>query len=177
MSDQYLGEIRPAGFNFAPYGWALCAGQLVSIQQYSALFSLLGTQFGGNGTTNFALPNLQGSVLVGQGTLPSGNTYEMGESAGVAQVTLTQSEMPIHTHAPAANSGGGANTSPANSIWALESDSTGNACAAYAPPPPNVQLPVTLVQPNGGSQPLSVTQPTLVVNYIIALQGIFPQRP
>jgi microcystin-dependent protein len=176
MSDQNLGEIRPTAFNFAPIGWALCMGQLVSIQQNSALFSLLGTQFGGNGTSNFALPNLQGNMLVGQGMSSVGSSYVIGEVGGASQVTLTQAEMPRHTHAAAANSGGGGNLSPDKSIWALEQDNDGNTATAYVPPPGNVALSPVAVTPIGGGTPLSVSQPTLTVNYIIALSGAFPPR-
>jgi microcystin-dependent protein len=176
MSDQYLGEIRPAGFNFAPIGWALCQGQILSIQQNAALFSLLGTQFGGNGTTNFALPNLQGTVILGAGDGPGLSSYVVGEEGGTTNVTLTSSEMPVHTHPPSANTNGGASTTPKASIWATETDANGGFCTAYVPPPANVLLPATTIQPTGGSQPLSVAQPTLAINYIIALEGNFPPR-
>jgi len=176
MSDQYLGEIRPTGFNFAPIGWALCQGQLLPIQQYTALFSLLGAQYGGNGSTTFALPNLQQNVVMGAGTGVGLPTYVVGEQAGQPSVTLLLNNMPIHTHAPSANSAGGANTSPASSIWATEFDTGGNACTSYVAPPGNVTLPLTTVLSAGGSQPLNVTQPNLAVNYIIALTGYFPAR-
>jgi microcystin-dependent protein len=99
MSDQFLGEIRCFGFNFAPYGWALCNGQILPISQYSALFSLLGTNFGGNGTSNFGLPNLQSRVALDVGTLQGGSTYVVGEQAGSENVTLIANNLPAHTHA------------------------------------------------------------------------------
>src|ERR1700676_5259499 len=100
MADNFLGEIRMAGFNFAPAGWALCDGQLLSIQQNTALFSLLGTQYGGNGTTTFALPNLQGCVSMDQGPGAGLTPRVMGETGGVESVTLLQNELPAHNHAP-----------------------------------------------------------------------------
>jgi microcystin-dependent protein len=176
MSDQYLGEIRPAGFNFAPYGWALCLGQILPIQQYAALFSLLGTQFGGNGTSNFGLPNLQGNVLVGQGSSTTGGQYVIGEQSGTLNTSVLNSNMPIHTHPPVANSNGGASTTPTASIWATEYDLNGLGCTAYVAPPANVVLPFTTLAPVGGNIPLSVEQPNIAVNYIIALEGVFPAR-
>jgi microcystin-dependent protein len=176
MSDQYLGEIRPTAFNFAPAGWAVCQGQLLPISQNSALFSLLGTQFGGNGTSTFALPNLQGTVVVGAGAGPGLTPYVVGNQGGAAQATIGTPQMPSHTHPPAANSAGGASTTPKASIWAAEMDGSSAFCSAYVAPPGNVTLPVTTALPVGGGQPLNLSQPTLTVNYIIALSGNFPQR-
>lgn len=177
MSDQYLGEIRPTAFNFAPIGWALCQGQILPIRQYTALFSLLGTKFGGDGSSNFGLPNLQQNVTLGAGNGAGLSPCVVGEEGGASTFNLTQNEMPIHTHPPAANSSGGTNVAPTNSIWALEYDANFNACTAYVAPPGNIQLPVATLLPAGGSLPLSVAQPTLTLNYIIALNGIFPPRP
>lgn len=178
MSDQYLGEIRPTGFNFAPYGWALCQGQLLAVSQYSALFSLLGVQFGGNGTTNFALPNLNGASPIGAGSGGGLTSYVVGDAGGATSVAIDQTQMPSHSHAPAANSAGSDQTTPKGNIWSAEFDNNGGGCNSYVAPPANVQLPFTDVLPTGQSPaaPLSISQPTQAVNYIIALQGNFPQR-
>jgi len=177
MSDPYLGEIRPTGFNFAAYGWALCQGQLLPISQYTALFSLIGTQFGGNGVTTFALPNLQGSVLMGAGTGSDNIPYVVGNTGGQSSVVLTPNQLPAHTHAPSATTAGGGQPDPTGSIWATELDSTGSICTAYVPPPGNVTLPPNTTLPSGNSMPLNVVQPCLALNYMIALNGVFPQRP
>lgn len=176
MSDQYLGEIRPAAFNFAPYGWALCQGQLLPIQQYSALFSLLGIQFGGNGTTNFALPNLTGVVVLGAGNGAGLSPYVVGDQGGAPSVQLTNNELPPHTHLPAANSAGSDQTTPKGNVWSAEFDNGGGGCTAYVAPPPNVLLPVTNVLPTGQGAAFNLSQPTLAVTYMIALQGNFPPR-
>ena len=177
MSDQYVGEIRPTAFNFAPYGWALCQGQLLPISQYVALFSLLGTNFGGNGTSTFGLPDLRGRVGIGIGNGIGLSPYVMGEDGGSEAVSLLSSQMPMHTHLASANSGQGGNTSPQGSIWTQVNDGLGDTFNMYAPPPVNVTLPPTTVSVTGGSSPMSIVQPYLTLNYIIALQGIFPARP
>jgi len=177
MSDQYLGEIRPTAFNFAPVGWALCQGQLLPVSQYSALFSLLGTNFGGNGSTTFGLPDLRGRVGIGIGNGAGLSPYVIGESAGVEGATLILSQMPMHTHLASANSNPGGNTSPQGSVWTQENDGGGGSLTMYAAPPPNVTLPPTTVGAAGGSLPMSIMQPYLTVNYIIALEGAFPARP
>ncbi len=177
MSDQYLGEIRPTAFNFAPYDWALCQGQMLPISQYSALFSLLGTNFGGNGTSTFALPDLRGRVGISIGNGIGLSPYVMGESGGSEAASLTLSQIPTHTHLASANSNQGGNTSPQGSIWTQVNDGFGNSFNMYAPPPVNVTLPPTTASPAGGNLPVSMMQPYLPLNYIIALQGIFPTRP
>lgn len=176
MSDQYLGEIRPTAFSFAPVGWALCQGQVVSIAQYSALFTLLGTSFGGNGTTTFGLPDLRGRVSVGIGRGAGLSPYAIGESAGTEAVSLMTIQMPAHTHMASANSGPGVNTSPQGSIWTQVNDGSGDSFNTYAPPPVNLTLRPATVSPAGGSLPMSIMQPYLTLNYIIALQGYFPPR-
>lgn len=177
MSDQYVGEIRPTAFNFAPAGWALCQGQLLPISQYSTLFSLLGVSYGGNGTTTFALPDLRGRVGIGIGNGIGLSPYLIGESAGSEAATLTLNQMPIHTHLATANSNPGGNTSPHGSIWTQANDGLGDSYNMYAAPPANVTLPPTTVSAAGGSLPMSIMQPYLTVNYIIALEGFFPSRP
>ena len=177
MSDQYLGEIRPTAFNFAPVGWALCQGQILPISQFSALFSLLGTNFGGNGSTNFALPDLRGRVGVGLGSGIGLSSYVIGESGGEESVSLTLNQIPLHNHLASANANPGGNTSPQSSIWTQVNDGLGSSYNVYAAPPPNVTMPPTTLSPTGGSQPLNILQPYLPLNYIIALEGAFPPRP
>src|SRR5882724_8725891 len=118
MSDQFVGEIRIFGFNFAPNGWSLCNGQLLPISQNTALFSLLGTNYGGNGTSNFALPNLQGSAPLQQGQGPGLSLYDIGEVGGETSLTLLNSEVPLHSHVPGCLNGAGTSTSPAGNVWA-----------------------------------------------------------
>lgn len=171
MTDQFLGEIRPVGFNFAPTGWALCNGQLLPISQYTALFSLLGTYYGGNGTTNFALPDLRGRVVIDQGNGPGLSPYVIGEMDGVETVTLLTTQMPAHTHAVNAENDIGDNTSPANNFSA-ESANRNNEYSTTA----NTTMNPQAIGPAGGNLPHDNIQPYLVVNYVIALQGIYPQR-
>jgi microcystin-dependent protein len=182
MSDQFLGEIRMVGFNFAPLGWALCNGQLLSISQYSALFSLLGTQFGGNGTSNFQLPNLQSCVPVDQGQGPGLSSYFMGEMMGQENVSLLLQEMPSHSHTFGASTAHGALTTPVNNVLAITASGTGRT-----PPPGNLDfLPAagnnnatmapTMIGTAGGSQPHPNIQPYLTVNFIIAMSGVYPTR-
>lgn len=172
MSSPFLAEIRIFGCNFAPTGWALCNGQLMAISQNTALFSLLGTYYGGDGKSTFALPNLQGSVPVQQGQGPGLSDYFLGQSAGEPDVTLIQTEMPAHSHPARADSGSGP-TSPANNTW--------GSLPGRTPPPmyangnPNVIMGNAL-SIAGGSLPHNNMQPYLALNFCIALQGIFPAR-
>ena len=176
MSEPFLGEIRMFGGNFAPTGWALCQGQLMSIQQNAALFSILGTTFGGNGTTTFALPDLQGRVPVSQGQGPGLSPYTPGQAAGSENVTLQQSQMPAHTHSANGNSGAANQTSPAGSVWAAPLDSGGGAGTGYSNAAPNAAMSPAAIGLAGGNQPFSVIQPYLCVTFIIALNGIYPSR-
>jgi microcystin-dependent protein len=178
MSEPFLGQIMLVGFNFAPQGWAFCNGQLLSISQNTALFSLLGTTYGGNGTTNFALPDLRGRAAVGFGQGPGLSNYDLGQSTGSEMVTLTVGQMPAHNHLVAANAATATASSPGGADLA-QSDLRGTgAVNTYSTPP--MSAPVTLdpatVQPSGGSGPHPNIQPVLALNYIIALQGIFPSR-
>jgi microcystin-dependent protein len=169
-----IGEIRMFAGNFAPKNWAFCQGQLLAIQSNTALFSILGTTYGGNGTTNFALPDLQGRVPVGAGTGPGLPTVVLGEIAGTNTNTLTISEMPMHTHTVAANAGTagrGLQVSPTNNFPAQNQDGSGN----YAPTPDTTMNP-QMVGLAGGSQPVNNMQPYLGMNYVICLYGIFPSR-
>jgi len=163
----YLSEIRMFGFNFPPRGWMLCQGQLLSISQFTALFSLLGTTYGGNGQTTFALPDLRGRVPLHWGT-QEGLFYNLGQMAGTVQETLTLAQIPPHTHLFRA--GGGAPTS--NPQGALPG--AGGATKPYRVGGTPVQIATTSTA--GGSQPHSNLQPYLALNFAIAVEGMFPSR-
>jgi microcystin-dependent protein len=184
MAEPFLGQISTFGFNFPPRGWATCDGQILAIATNTALFSLLGTTFGGNGQTTFALPDLRGRVPIHQGQGPGLSSYVMGEVTGVENVTLIQSQMPAHSHVVAASTsvsasasslaptdapgdafltgGGGVN------IYSATSDGTKmNA---------GVATTTVTLQLTGGSQPHDNLQPLLCINFCISLEGIFPSR-
>ncbi|MGA8765277.1 MAG: tail fiber protein [Candidatus Sulfotelmatobacter sp.] len=177
MSDQYLGEIRMVGFNFAPSGWALCNGQLLTISQNTALFSLLGTYFGGNGTSNFALPNLQASAPMGSGNGSGLTPRTLGETGGEPTVTLQPTQLASHNHGVACMNGGGSLTSPnvpANTVWAA--DGGRGAPPLYAAAATNVPMNAAAVQSTGGNGPHNNIPPFLSVYFVIAMQGIYPSR-
>jgi microcystin-dependent protein len=176
MSDQFVSEIRMFAGNFAPTGWALCNGQLMPISQNTALFSLLGTNFGGNGTSNFGLPNLQGSVPLAFGNGAGLTPRVIGETGGETNVTLNISQMPQHTHPAQASTGGGTD-SPANAVWA-ESKLGKTPLNVYAPSNANTNV---LMSPQalpiaGSGFPHNNMPPYQCLTFIIALQGIFPAR-
>lgn len=175
MSESFLGEIRLFAGNFAPTGWALCNGQLMAISQNTALFSLLGTNYGGDGRTTFGLPDLQSRAPVHAGSSggPGLTPRDVGETGGSSTVTLLSSEMPNHTHALSASAGDAGDRSPAAEKFANESGGVNSYAAAGSP----VAMALQMVGPTGGSQPHNNMQPYLAVTFIIALQGIFPQRP
>jgi len=175
MSDNFLGEIRIVGFNFAPTGWAQCDGQLLPISQNTALFSLLGTQFGGNGTTNFALPNMQGSAPVDQGQGSGLSPYFIGQSGGQSTHTLLSTEMPSHTHVPQALAANGDQTSPGPATTWAESKVGRQSLPLYAASGASSMSPSALSL-TGGSQPHNNLPPYLTMNFIIAMQGIYPAR-
>lgn len=164
MADPYIGEIRRVAFDFAPRGWALCNGQLLPINQNQALFSLLGNVYGGNGTTNFALPDLRGRAPI-----QPGSGIVQGLAAGAASVTLSAAQLPAHTHAVVAASDAADRTSPQDAYWAS------TAQAAYGGQPTGGMSPAAL-DAAGGSQAHDNMSPYLVVNYIIAVVGVFPSR-
>lgn len=172
MSNPFVGEIRMVPFSFAPTGWALCNGQIMPISQNTALFSLLGTQYGGNGVTTFALPNLQGSSPI----MADGTQIVLGESGGVETVTLNVDQMPAHTHAPNAVSSAGTLTSPAGNLWAQGRRAANATYQAYSAGTPNSVMNPGAIAETGGGDPHNNLQPYLVVNFIIALQGVFPAR-
>jgi microcystin-dependent protein len=175
MSSPFLGEIRVFGFNFAPRGWALCNGQLLPISQNTALFAILGTTYGGNGTSTFALPNLQGSAPLNVGQGPGLTDRVPGEIGGSADVTLTNSQMPSHSHAlqcstNLADQHAAAGNIPAPGVARRGQNfyaSTGGA---------NPAMQSSLVGLAGGSLPHNNLPPFLALNFCIALQGIFPAR-
>lgn len=170
MSSPFLGQITMFGGNFAIRGYAFCNGQLLAISQNDALFALIGTTYGGDGVTTFGLPNLQSRVPVHQGSLSGGSTYTIGEAAGNETVTLTQSQMPTHTHAAQGNANDGGQASPANNFWGL---SASNVYSTTAPATPMNAGAVALT---GGSQPHENMLPFLCINFLIALEGIFPSQ-
>jgi microcystin-dependent protein len=164
MTEPFLGEIRSVGFNWAPTGWASCDGQLVSISQNSALFSLLGTTYGGNGVTTFALPDLRGRAGVHQGQGPGLSGYNQGEQRGEEYVVLTAGELPSHSHT-VLGSGSETTDRPAGMAPA-QGGSYGPASGAS----------MASTQPAGSNLPHNNLPPLLVLNYVIALQGIYPSR-
>jgi microcystin-dependent protein len=173
MSNQYVGELRLVAFNFAPIGWAEAAGQLLPISQYTAVFSLLGTYYGGNGTSNFQLPNMQGNVAIGVGQGPGLSLYDQGETGGSQYVTLLDSEAPNHTHAFRADAGLHADLPlpTGNSVA-----STSGANYVYGQGTSKVQFSAQMLSTFGGSQPHNNMMPYLTLNWLIALQGVFPPR-
>lgn len=173
MSDPFVAEIRLFAGSFAPRGWALCNGQLLPISQNTALFSLLGTTYGGNGVSTFALPDLQGRVPLQQGQGPGLSLYDLGQTGGEEAVTLIQSEMPSHTHVVAASATDGGDRSPANERFAVGVGGLNQ----FAATPGGALLAPQAVSQAGGSQPHNNLQPYLTLTFIIALQGIYPQRP
>jgi microcystin-dependent protein len=186
MSDQYVGEIRMTGFNFAPQGWALCNGQTLSISANNVLFSLIGTTYGGNGTTNFNLPNLQGRVPVHQGTGANLSPAVIGEIAGTEAVTLVAANMPAHTHAiapPVSNVAGTAST-PVNGFPAVATVTmdplparttiTGKSYAAASVPGQTAGSYTSGAA--GSNASFDISPPYLVVNFVIALTGLYPSR-
>jgi microcystin-dependent protein len=169
MSEPFIGEIRMVGFNFAPVGWALCDGQLMAISQNTALFALLGTFYGGDGIRTFALPDLQGRVPMHQGNGLGLSPRTLGTPGGHERVTLVPAQIPPHTHPLNATTAAATSSAPAGHVLA--------GGGAYGGPPGNTQLDPTAVGSVGGGESHGNIQPFLVVNFIIALQGIFPARP
>ena len=165
MPIPFLGEIKIVSFNFPPKSWALCNGQLLPINQNQALFSILGTTYGGNGQTTFALPNLQGRVPI-----HPGNGHVLGEAAGEQSHTLSLAEMPTHAHTARGSTTTGLQATPANNVWAPASVNP------YSSNPSNAAMSPAAITNTGGSQPHENMSPYLVLSFIIALQGIFPSQ-
>jgi microcystin-dependent protein len=175
--DPFLGEIRPVGFNFAPRGWAMCNGQLMPISQNTALFSLLGTNYGGDGRSTFALPDLRARFPLSAGTSTIGlSPYDVGEIEGEEFVQLVATEIPLHSHVVHALGEGGATNSPAGAVWAQQR--FGRATQqAYATAGTTTAMSNVALGSSGQDQPHNNMPPYLVVNFIISLAGVFPQRP
>jgi microcystin-dependent protein len=173
--DPFVAEIRIFGFNFAPKGWAFCNGQLLPLSQNTALFSLLGTTYGGDGKSNFALPNMQGNAPMHPGQGPGLSLHDLGETGGSQTVTLLQSEMPSHTHTFFANAVVGDTNAPSPNVSLTRSH---NATAYQTTTNQSlVQFASNAISPAGGSQPHNNMMPYLTLNFCIALQGVFPPRP
>ncbi|MCL2396377.1 MAG: tail fiber protein [Acidimicrobiaceae bacterium] len=170
MSDQFIGEIRIFPFNFAPSGWAFAAGQLLPINQNTALFALLGTTYGGNGTTNFALPDLRGRVPINMGSGSGLSPYTLGQLGGTESTTLTVTQLPSHGH-PVQSSDGGATTG--RSVGAVLARTGTNT---YAASPDGSTMNASMIGNTGSNQPVNKVQPFLALNFCIALTGIFPSR-
>ena len=170
MSNPYIGEIRIFAGNFAPSGWAFCDGSLLAISQYSALFNLIGTTYGGDGLSTFGLPNLLGRIPVHQGTDSQGNSYVLGQEGGAESVMLTANQLPIHTHAAQGSANGGSSNSAANGVWA---NWTGSQ---YSDQPPNAQMNAGALASSGSNAAHDNRMPYVAVSYIISLFGIYPSQ-
>lgn len=175
MADPFVAEIRIFPFNFAPKGWAWCDGQLLPLSQNTALFSLLGTTYGGNGKSNFALPDLQGRAPMHPGQGPGLSLHDLGETGGSETVSLLASEIPSHSHSMRAGAAGVA-IDPANALWGSASSTPGQELYASGSSAPLVAMSDQAAAPSGGDQPHNNMQPYLTFYFCIALQGVFPPR-
>lgn len=169
--NPFVGQIDIVPYNFAPFGWALCQGQLLPIAQNTALFSLLGTQYGGDGMTTFALPDFRGRMAIGQGQGPGLEPYIIGETGGEESVTLTLSQLPVHSHAAMGSSTSATTLGPTGSEWATTTTYLYSSTATTLVPMNNGAIGAM-----GGGQPHENRPPYLVMTFIIALQGIYPAR-
>lgn len=167
MSQPYVGEIRMFGGNFAPVGWMFCEGQLLQISQYDTLFNLIGTTYGGDGQTTFALPDLRGRIPVH----PDGSNFQLAQSGGTETVTLTTAQLPQHGHIALASVNGTAAASPTNNTWGMASGST-----PYTDQPFDSQMNAGAIGAAGGSQPHDNFMPYLCIDFIISLFGVFPSQ-
>ncbi|TPM04263.1 tail fiber protein [Mesorhizobium sp. B2-3-10] len=174
MADPFVAEIRIFPFNFAPKGWAFCDGQILPLSQNTALFSLLGTTYGGDGKSNFALPNMQGNAPMHPGQGPGLSLHDLGETGGSETVTLLESEMPLHPHTVESVPGNFSANSNVPTNTALGKSAQGNA---YTPAANIVALSGQTLAPAGGGQPHNNMMPYITLNFCIALQGVFPPRP
>jgi microcystin-dependent protein len=173
MSEPFIAEIIMFGGNFAPRGWAFCDGQLLAISQNTALFSLLGTTYGGDGRTTFGLPDLRGRVPIHPGTGPGLSTYRLGQKGGTETVQLNVNEIPSHTHTARGTSSRATDQDPAGNVWAKEAV---GATAVYASGNADTSLHTSAIANTGGSQGHTNIQPYNCVNFIIALVGLYPSR-
>jgi microcystin-dependent protein len=170
MSEPFLGMIIIVPYNFAPRGWAFCNGQILPIAQNTALFSLLGTTYGGNGQTTFALPDLRGRVPNSSGQGPGLSSYDLGQVGGTESTTLTVNQMPGHNHQVAASGSDADSGKPSGRVLAVSSATN------YITAPDGTLMNPTMITNTGGNQPFSILQPYLTLNFCIALEGIFPSR-
>lgn len=176
MADQFVAEIRVFAGNFAPLGWAFCDGTILPISQNTALFSLLGTTYGGDGRTTFGLPDLRGRAPLQYGQSPGLSLFNLGQSAGTETITLSAAQLPPHSHGLlAANSSGNASSPSGNSL-AIPVTGDGTTIAEYSASPANTTLAATSIGVTGGGLPVPVRDPYVGLSFIIALQGIFPPR-
>lgn len=182
MSNPFLGELRIFAGNFNPRGWAFCAGQLLPISQNDALYALIGTTFGGDGVTTFGLPDLRGRSVIGQGTGPGLSSYVVGQESGTESVTLTTNQLPAHNHTLVAYNVDATAATPgpsvalANPTDAISGQSSLFYLDTTAVNPNSPALPADTISAAGGNQPHDNMAPSLVLNYIIALEGVFPSR-
>jgi microcystin-dependent protein len=174
MADPFVAEIRIFGFNFAPKGWAFCNGQLLPLSQNTALFALLGTTYGGNGKSNFALPDLQGRIPLHSGQGQGLSNYDLGQTSGSETVTLLQSEIPVHTHALRDHD---IDLAELNAPAPDRSLAQSTNSTIYTAPANLTQMNVQALSIAGGGAPHNNLMPYLTLNYCIALQGVFPPRP
>ena len=168
MAQPYVGEIRMFAGNFAPAGWMFCEGQLLPISEYETLFNLIGTTYGGDGQSTFALPDLRGRLPLHQG-----NGFTLAETGGAEEITLTVNQIPAHTHALLATGNNAAGVAPATQVFAASSEVT---VSPYGSDAPQITVSPQMVGSTGGSQPHSNFQPYLCVDFIISLFGIFPSQ-
>jgi microcystin-dependent protein len=170
MANPFLGEIRMVGFSFAPVGWAFCNGALLAIAQADALFNLLGTTYGGDGVNTFALPDFRGRIPIHMGQGPGLSNYVVGQRAGDENVTLLPSQLPSHHHALQASQDAASTASPSGAFLGQ------TTVPAYFPGPATAAMSISSIGPSGGNLPHDNTMPFLCINFIIALNGIFPSR-
>lgn len=171
MSNLFIGQLLLVPYNFAPHGWAFASGQILPISQNTALFSLLGTTYGGDGKSTFALPDLRGRIPIGAGQGPGLQNYDLGEQSGEETITLLTTEMPLHNHGvQASGAPGGVNTANGNSL------ARGGTPYALPAGPVNQTLSPNAARPAGGNLPHDNMMPYLTLNWVIALQGVFPAR-
>jgi microcystin-dependent protein len=171
MGSPFIGEIRMFAGNFAPVNWMLCQGQLLSIAENAALFQLIGTTYGGDGTSTFALPDLRGRLPLSQGS-NQGSNFLLGQLSGTETVTLTQQQIPSHSHTPSAQSGSASTPNPSGALWANAGDVTAYSTNSS----PAATMAPAAVGTAGGNQPHDNRMPYLCVNFIISLAGIFPSQ-
>lgn len=180
--DVFMGAILPFGFNYAPQGWATCDGQMMGVAQNAALFSLLGTTYGGNGQTTFGLPDLRGRTMIHQGQSPGTSTYVMGQNGGTENATLTANNMPTHSHMLMALEGAGTVSTPSGNVLATAAGTVQSSLdsvdvTVYAPAGTLVPMAPGAIGMAGNSQPFPILQPYLTISLCIALQGLYPARP